>query len=238
MDYTPPVRTGAFKAAGRHTSRVRFLRRAIVLGAVFSVSIIAIVAAFDPFRHLPSGVSIGGVGVKGTKITMDSPRLTGVQPGGGRYRIEAKSGIQDIMKPSVIELIGVDADVGMADRTKTHVLASHGVYDNKLDTMSLDGDVKIANTSGYTLGLQTMLIDFKRGTLTSEERTRVDLKGGNVRADAMTISDNGHNIRFTGHIESTFDAPEEASEATNLQAKTVQAKTMQAASDGVDEALR
>ncbi len=217
MDYTPPPRKGAFRAAGRHTGRGKCLRRAILLGAVFSVSVIAIVAAFDPFRHLPKTMSIAGVGVKGTKVTMDSPKISGVQQGGGPYDIAATTGIQDVTTPSVIELLGVDAHVGMADATTTHVLSRHGVYNSAEDTMTLDGDVKIANSSGYTFGLKSAMIDFKQGILASEQRMRVDLKGGYVFADAITISNNGHAIAFRGHIESTFDAPEEDPDATSTQ---------------------
>lgn len=209
MDYTPPPRTGAFFAAGRHTARVKFLRRAMVLGAVFSVSVIALVVTFDPFRHLPGSVSIGGVGVKGTKVTMDSPKISGLQQGGGLYDVAAKTGLQDILTPSVIELIGVDAHIGMADGTTTHVLSQHGVYNSSEDTMALDGDVHIQNSSGYTFGLKNAMVDFKQGILASEQRMRVDLKGGYVFADGVRISNNGHVIAFTGHVSSTFDAPEE-----------------------------
>ena len=209
MDYTPPARTKAIRDAGRHTARVKFLRRVIILGAVFGVSIIAIVAAFDPFKHLPGAFSLAGVGVSGTRITMDQPKISGVQQGGGPYEIKATAGIQDITKPSIIELVGVDAKVGMADRTTTHILSSNGLYDSKGDSMSLSGDVKIANTSGYTLSMKSAVMDFKSGVFSSHERLRVDLKGGDVMADDMTISNNGHVIAFRGNVASSFDPPEE-----------------------------
>ena len=210
MDYTPPPRTGAFKAAGRHTARVRLLKRAIVLGAIVVPSSIAIVALFNPFRHLPGAISVSGVGVEGTKITMDNPKISGVQQGGGPYEIKAKAGIQDITTPSVMELVGVDAKVGMADKTTTHILAAHGIYDSKADVMSLAGNVRIANTSGYTLNMKTATMNFHLGVFASHERLRVDLKGGTVNADDMSISNNGHMIAFRGAIASTFDPPEEA----------------------------
>ena len=209
MDYTPPERTKAIRDAGRHTARVKFLRRVIVLGAIFGVSIIAIVATFDPFKHLPRAFSLAGVGVSGTKITMDQPKISGVQQGGGPYEIKAKAGIQDITKPSMIELVGVDAKVGMADQTTTHILSSNGLYDSKDDSMSLTGDVKIANTSGYTLSMKSAVMDFKSGVFSSHERFRVDLKGGDVMADDLTISNNGHVIAFRGNVASSFDPPEE-----------------------------
>lgn len=209
MDYTPRDRAAAIKAASRHTARVRFLKRAIVTGAVLGVSMIGMVVFFNPFRHLPGSVSIAGVGVNGTKITMDSPKIAGVQQGGGPYEIKAKAGIQDITVPSVIELAGVDAKVGMADRTTTRIQSKNGVYDSKADTMSLKGDVRIANSSGYVFNLQSALMNFRSGVFTSHERLTVDLKGGAISADDMAITNNGHVIAFRGNIASSFDPPEE-----------------------------
>ncbi len=208
MDYTPPDRAAAIKAAGRHTARVLFLKRAIVVGAVLGVSMLGIAAFFNPFRHLPGSVSIAGVGVNGTKITMDSPKIAGVQQGGGPYEIKAKAGVQDITNPSITELVGIDARVGMADHSTTHILSKNGVYDAKADAMSLKGDVRISNTSGYVLNLQSALMDFKGGLFTSHERLRIDLEGGEVSADDMAISNNGHVIAFRGNIVSNFEPPE------------------------------
>ncbi len=213
MDYTPPPRANAFKDAGRHTALVKYLKRAMILGAVICVSTIAIVSIFDPFRHLPGAISISGVGVSGTKVTMDHPKISGVQQGGGAYEIKATAGTQDITVPSIITLVDVDASVGMSDGTMTHILSTGGVYDSKADTMALDGNVKIANTSGYTLSMKTALMSFRDGVFSSHERLRVDLKGGTVSADDLAISNNGHTIAFRGHITSTFDPPEDARES-------------------------
>ncbi len=204
MDYTPPVRTGAFGASARHTARVKLFKRAIVLGSLLAVVSVAIVVVFNPFRHLAGSVSLASVGVSGTKITMDLPKISGVQQGGGAYEVKAKSGIQDITAPSIMELLGVDARVGMADATTTHITSQHGLYNSRADTMSLSGDVEIANTSGYTLHLQSAVADFKGGRLISHERLTVDIEGGSVSADDLAISNNGHIINFTGGVSSTF----------------------------------
>ena len=215
MDYTPPVRTKAIRRAGRHTARVKLFKRLIIAGVVLGGSTIAIVVAFDPFRHLPGSISLAGVGVSGTKITMDSPKISGVQQGGGPYEIKAKAGIQDITKPTVMELVGVDAKVGMADLTTTRIRSDHGLYDGKADRMELGGNVRIANTSGYVLNMKSASMDFRAGVFSSHERLSVDLQGGTVSADDMAISNNGHVIAFRGHIASSFqpadDPPVESS---------------------------
>lgn len=206
MDYTPPPRRDAFKQAGRHTARVRFLRRAMIIGSALLVSVLFIVAYFNPFRHLGS-MSIGGVGIEGTKVTMDAPNISGVQQGGGSYVVKASQGIQDMTNPSELQLVKVNAKIGMADKTTTRVLSDTGIYNNKVDTMTLIGNVNIHNTSGYVLHLKSALIQFREGTFSSKERLKVDLQGGTVAADGMQITNNGHFITFTGNVESTFDAP-------------------------------
>ena len=209
MDYTPPERSGAFRDAGRHTAMVRLVKRAMILGSLLGTIGIALAALFNPFKHLPGGISLAGVGMKGTTITMDRPKISGVQQGGGPYEIKARAGLQDITTPSVMELQGVDARVGMADATTTHILADHGVYNARADVVSLDGSVRIANSSGYTLNLRSAEMSFRGGVLTSHERLRVDLRGGEVSADDLAISNNGHVVAFRGHIASTFAAPDE-----------------------------
>ncbi len=206
MDYTPPVRAGAFNAADRHSARVRFLKRSIVLGSLVGVTGIALIVLCNPFRHLPGGISLASVGVSGTKITMELPKISGIQQGGGPYEVRAKTGIQDITTPSIMELLGVDALIGMADATTTHVTSNHGTYDSRADMMNLAGNVTIANTSGYTLNLQTALMDFRAGMLTSHERLRVDIKGGEVSSDDIVIANNGHVINFRGNVASRFES--------------------------------
>ena len=209
MDYTPPQRTGAFRDAGRHTARVKLVKRAMILGSLLGTIGIALAALYNPFKHLPSGVSLAGVGMKGTTITMDRPKISGVQQGGGPYEIKARAGLQDITTPSVMELEGVDAHVGMADATTTHITADHGIYNSKADTVSLAGAVRIANTSGYTLNLRSAVMSFRAGLFTSHERLRVELRGGEVSADDLAISNNGHVIAFRGNIASRFEPPAE-----------------------------
>ena len=210
MDHTPPQRGGAVRDAGRHTARVRFLRRAMVVGSVFGVSVIAIVAAFDPFHHLPTGFSVSGVGVEGTIITMQAPKISGLRPDGNAYAITARQGRQDITKPQVMELVGVDATVGMSDRTSSRITSDSGVYDGKSDTMTLTGHARIKNTGGYDMLMKNAVMDFKNGVFSSRERSTVAVSGGTISSDQLDIVDNGHQVAFQGNVASTFDQPDDA----------------------------
>ncbi len=218
MDHTPPARQGAVRAASRHTARVRFLRRAMVVGSVLAVSVIAIVVIFDPFRHLPLGFSVSSVGVEGTVVTMESPKISGLRPDGGAYAITARQGVQDITKPSIMELRDVDATVGMLDTTSSRITADQGVYDSKIDRMTLTGHARIKNTSGYDLVMRNAVMNFKTGVFSSSEHVKVDVSGGTISSDQLEVTDDGHKVSFNGAVTSLFNAPDEGGPAPQATA--------------------
>ena len=105
----------AFAAARRHSRLVRFLRVAAPVGVVVGVAALIVGAVFHPFRAKIGELSIGEFSVDGAKITMDRPKLTGFRRDGRAYVVNAAKAIQDVTRPTVVELREVDGDLGMAD---------------------------------------------------------------------------------------------------------------------------
>ena len=137
----------AFANAGRHTGRVRVLRRGILIFCSVTVVLGAVIALFDPFSRLKN-MSIGGVGLQGTKISIDSPRLPAIARTECPMRFAPRRGIQDITVPDVIELVRLDAKVGMTETTSVHVTANQGFYNSTKDEMQLTGLVRIRSDRG------------------------------------------------------------------------------------------
>ncbi len=206
FDMTPVASLGNIKAAKRHTARVRVLRRVAIGGSIHAIALIAGMTLLNPLRRLPADVSIGRVGVEGTKVTVDSPKISGVQTNGSPFDITARSGIQDITTPNIIELAGVDSKIGSADSSTTWVSAARGVYDSSDDRIDLEGDVRIKSSSGYDLLLETARIDFKTGGLVSDRPVKVNLDGGIITAKQIDVSDHGHKVSFDGDVTSLFDS--------------------------------
>lgn len=196
---------GAFKAAGRHSARVRFLRRAILASAVIAIAVISGVVVFDPFRRLPRNVSIGQVRLDGSRVTVELPKISGFQKDGRPYEVKARSGSQDITAPNIVELLDIDATIGMADASMVRVTASRGVYDSLHDNIVLHDDAQIRNEIGYDILMKTAHMDFKTGALVSNEPVRVILKGGKIAANQINISDNGDRISFEGAVKSMIE---------------------------------
>lgn len=206
LDFGQSPWRGAFKAAGRHSARVRFLRRATFGGSAIVITLILGVALFDPFRRLPANISIGQVTLDGTKITVDSPKITGVQKDGRPFEVKARSGLQDTTTPDVVELLDIDAKIGAADASTVQVTASHGLYDGVGDTMALQGDVRIWNDAGYDIRAKTAKMDFKTGVLGSDQPVNVILNAGTIAANRMDIRDNGGKVSFEGDVKSMIHA--------------------------------
>ena len=186
---------------------MRLYRRVAIAGSLLAITLIPAVALFNPLRYLPGDISAGRAILDGTKITVNSPTISGVQKGGLPFEIKARSGTQDTTVPNIIELLGIELKIGGADASTTWVWADRrGIYDSLHCKMTLAGDVRVESSTGYDLRLRTARIDFNTGGLVSEEPVNVILDGATIAAQQIDISDNGHKVSFGGDVASIIDA--------------------------------
>jgi len=214
----------AIRRAKLHSLFVRNIRLAIIVSSTLAIVFVGIIAFFDPFKRLPANISVGHVGLQGSRVTMTAPKMSGSRPNGQPFEVTGVSGIQDILKPSVVELIGVNAKIGMDDSTTSKITAQSGVYDSNKDKIWLKGKVRIINNGGYDIHMPSATVDIKSSALVSKEPVLVYLNGGRVAADHMIIGDNGHKISFDGEVNSMVDSSITAAqgEAGSSQAETPQ----------------
>ncbi|HEY8578479.1 MAG TPA: LPS export ABC transporter periplasmic protein LptC [Beijerinckiaceae bacterium] len=200
-------RARAFREAASHTRRVRLLRRGILLGSLVIVAGFVANAVFDPFGKLPQGVSLAQATLNGTRITMDLPKLNGYRKDGRPYELRARSGVQDVRNPKVIELNEIEARLETADRSSVRIVAPTGVFDSATDKMNLasdsaSGGIRITSTSGYDVVMRSAAMDFKTGSVVSKEPVTVKMTNGSVSADALDIAQNGTVVSFIGNVRS------------------------------------
>jgi lipopolysaccharide export system protein LptC len=201
LDLPIPERIGAVRRARRHSARVRWLRVGIVGSCGTAALLLGFFVFFDPFKRLPQNISIGAVGLDGTRVTIDSPKIVGVRKDGRPYDVRATTGYKDILKPDITELVSVDARVGMADGSTSRILAKTGVYDAAKEHVFLKGAVRIKNPTGYDMHLSTATMEFNSGSLVTEDPVEVLIHATTVTADRMEIADNGHRMTFIGHVK-------------------------------------
>src|ERR1700759_5744907 len=122
-----------FAVAARHSRMVRFLVIAgpgamcLAMAGVIGISI------FNPFRMLMPKLPLdmGNLVISGTKITMESPHLSGYTPDQRPYELWAKTAIQDITDPDHVDLKKLRAKVLMEDRSTVTLDALNGLFDTK-----------------------------------------------------------------------------------------------------------
>jgi lipopolysaccharide export system protein LptC len=227
----PRASSRAYREARRHSARVRFLRRVIPLGAAIAIGCVGFVALFDPFSRV-GGVTLGPVSLTGTKITMEAPRLTGYRDGTRPYEVTATAALQDVRKPTLIELKEMKGRLALDDAGGlAHLEAISGLFDTQKEQLELREGVYVRTESGQEARLRSASIDFKAGTLASKEPVKVTLPNGTVEADALDLTDNGKVISFIGKVTAVLQPGDEPSRVESKAAPAADkpARTSQAA---------
>lgn len=200
-------RAKAFRDAGRHSLRVRILRWGIVLCALAVVVGAAGYALLDRLGVRQADLTLARATLNGTRVTMDAPKLNGFRRDGRPYEVRARTGVQDVRSPKIIELNEVEANLQTADRTSVRVVAPEGVFDSGADKMRLQGGagaVRITSTSGYNIVMRSADMDFKTGALRSSEPVAVTMTNGTVQSDSLDVAGNGASVSFIGNVRSVI----------------------------------
>jgi lipopolysaccharide export system protein LptC len=190
----------AFRSAARHSSRVRVLRVAVPATVVLAVLVAALAAWFNPLRLIKLPKVAGSLGISGTRITMQLPRLSGFTRDSRAYQLTAQTADQDLTRPDAVELKGIAARVQMQDHTTVEMSAAAGLYNTKADTVLLSNDVRLKSSSGYEARLTDALVDMHSGHVTSQRPVEVKLLNGVLNAKGIEVIDSGNLIRFDGGV--------------------------------------
>jgi len=221
------VRTRAFARARSHSRWVRFFKRAIPVGALVGIAGIVFATWFDPFGEV-EGLTLGPVTVSGSHVTMESPRLTGFRNDSRPYEVTASSARQDVRKPNLVELSDLKARIVTDDQGNAARLeAVSGILDTQKEQMELRRDVRVRTDGGQDVRLTSAFVDFKAGTVVSNEPVTVSLGNGVIRAAGLEVTDNGKVLHFRGRVSTVFDGPAERPPSGAAQGPTASAVSLQ-----------
>jgi lipopolysaccharide export system protein LptC len=148
---------------------------------------------------------MGNLVVSGTKITMESPHLSGYSTDQRPYEMWAKAAIQDLTDPDHVELKTLRAKVLMEDRSTVIMDARTGYFDNKQQLLDLRKDIFLQSSTGYEAKLSQAFVDINKGTVMSDEHVDVKLLNGTLTADKLRIFNSGELVRFEGNVVMNLD---------------------------------
>jgi lipopolysaccharide export system protein LptC len=205
-------REDAFPAALRHTARVARMRRATLWGSGIIVAAVGVIILFQTQRFLPVDLRFSHIGMKGTKITIETPKLVGYRKDGRPYELKAKIGVQDMSKPDLFELEKLDVRLETGDDSAVLLEAGNGLYDAKKDRADLKDAVRIHDNKSFDLQLRSAVMDFRTGALTSDQPAMLHLDGGEVTAKSVEFNQSERRATFIGDVHSVLygEADDEA----------------------------
>ncbi len=190
----------SFRAARKHSRRVRQLRVALPAAAVAILGIVLLWTWLNPLRmldRLPG--KIGDMVISGTKITMQAPRLTGFTRDARPYELTAKSAAQDLTQPDIVELREIKAKVQTQNQGVTNITARDGLYDSKKEVLTLGNDVELV-TKDYKAWLTNAVVDIRTSNVVSEKPVKVEMLQGLLNANRLQVSESGDLLSFDGGV--------------------------------------
>jgi lipopolysaccharide export system protein LptC len=196
-----------FAVAARHSRKVRFLRVAVPGAVCLAMAGVIGISIFNPFRMLMPKLPLdmGNLIVSGTKITMEAPHVAGYTPDQRPYEIWAKTAVQDVTNPDIVELNKLRTKLLLQDGSTVFMDSLSGLFDNKQQTLDLHKDIFLQTTTGYEARLTQAFVDLVRNTVDSDEHVDVKLTNGTLTSDRLHITGGGEVIIFEGNVVMHLD---------------------------------
>jgi lipopolysaccharide export system protein LptC len=158
---------------------------------------------------------LGKLVIKGTKVTMQQPRLSGFTVDSRPYQFTANSAEQEITKPDLMELHDIQAKIEMEDKSIVNITSNSGTYDMKTEMLTLIDKVHLVSSTGYEVRLSEAAIDVHKGTVRSDKPVWVKLTNGVINAKRLEVLDSGAVIRFGGGVSMTVVPEPDSPQASN-----------------------
>jgi lipopolysaccharide export system protein LptC len=180
---------------------VRFLRIAVPATIVVALGTTWLVSWLDPMKlmvRLP--IDAGKLVISGTKITMESPKLSGYTRDQRWYELNAAAAAQDITKPDFVELREVRAKMETEDKSTMFLSAKDGTFDRKTSILTLNNNIKLKSSAGYEVRLDEAVVDTASGEIVSNKPVEVESQQGTIKSERLEVLKSGEVVRFTGNV--------------------------------------
>jgi len=157
---------------------------------------------------------LGKLVIKGTRVTMQQPKLSGYTTDARPYQFTANSAEQEITRPDFMELHQIQAKMEMEDKSMVNITSRAGTYDMKTEMLTLIDQIHLVSTTGYEARLSEATIDVHNGTVLSEKPVWVKLTNGVLNAKRLEVLESGDVIRFGGGVTMTLEPDQNSMQAS------------------------
>lgn len=196
-----PIEAAAIAAYGRHSHFVTIMKIALPLGAAALLMIVLFYSGiFDKRDKLD--ITFREIASLNNDLRMVSPRINGLDTSGRPYLLTADTATQSKTNPSQIALDNVQADLKLSDADDWVSLSSNsGRLDTETEQIKLSPKIDVYVSTGYEFHGGSGLVDFRKGTFSTDDPVEGHGPAGTLRADAMTADNETRKIIFVGHVK-------------------------------------
>jgi lipopolysaccharide export system protein LptC len=202
-----------FRAARRHSSRVRMLRWSLPGAGVLAVASFAL--SYLVSARLPNldgfGLAIDAARITREGIVMDHPRITGTTAKGQRFEVRSARAWQSPASPKIINFAEIEAEMGLEQGGEALLTADQGVYDSDRETLAISGQVRIGSSGGYGVNAANAFVDFGKGSVQTAEPVVVESAAIRIEASGAVGDGGERRIEFKGHVRVMVKPRAEAS---------------------------
>lgn len=189
----------------RHTILVRILRVILPATALFLVGAVIASMVLDPRVQIAVQLDAEGVGVSGSRIVMQRPRVTGYGEAADKeknrgYEVTAARAEQDMSKPNEIDLFELEGRMGLRTDGWAEIVAQAGHMNNTTQILDLYNQIEIKTDLGERARFTQGKIDFVKGEITSNEPVAIKFTQADLFANNMHLFGKGEQVIFTGRV--------------------------------------
>ncbi len=180
---------------------VRFLRRTLPLVAGV---VLAGVAGQVAWRALVTVVAPTPV-VSESTVRMINPTFSGQGRDGSRYLVTAQSGYRDPKDAARILLDRPTVTVSRGGEPGARTVSQRGVFREDDLSLRLQGDVQVADGSGYRFVTNDAVIDTATGQVTGQGGIQGTGPVGTVSSERYSVSEKGDRMVFKGGVRARIN---------------------------------
>ncbi len=134
-------------------------------------------------------------------LRMVSPRITGVDRQGRPYVVTADTATQEADNPDKIFLENIEADLMLDEGGNwLSVTSRFGTLQSEAETLDLREEISVFSANGYEFHAQSASMDFRAGSLSSDQPVYGQGPVGTLNANGVQTSNEGDKITFTGGV--------------------------------------
>lgn len=199
------------KAARRAVRTATLSRLLSWLAAAIGIGfVVTFLAQAGLFRALmPQEPAPPAPAVEPDRITAGVSTVNGIDDDRQPYQVTARRGWQDGKTPNLVHL---EEPVGVFRRatgTKYTITGTTGLYDTKVKSLDLDGNVVLEQEGRFKARMDKANIAVKEKRLTANTPVSAQFGSGTVDANGMQITDDGARILFLNGVKARFTAAED-----------------------------